>query len=146
MPTMRARESQRFLPGEFPVRMPLVTVRAGETFVIRIGAIDRQSGVVEVAARCRSCENHDLWSIGRWTADRNALPPADHYYAVAVAIPAHSPSVTWELHQVQLCDGEGNRRTYHAGRDFEEMLFRVRGREGVDCTPPRLLGIQFGRA
>ena len=57
----------------------------------------------------------------------------------------NSPSVIWELHQIVLCDGEGNRRTYLAGRDFEEMLFRVQERGG-DCTPPRLLGVQFGRA
>lgn len=146
MTTMRARESHRFLREEFPTSVPLVTVRAGESFMIRIGAIDRQSGVVEVAARCRSRENHDLWSVGRWAAERNAPPPADHYYAVAVPIPAHSPSVVWELHQIQLCDGEGNRRTYLSGRDFQDMLFRVEGREGIDCTPPRLLGVQFGRA
>jgi hypothetical protein len=146
MATMRAREPQRFLQGGFPARVPLVTVRAGENLTMRIGALDRQSGVVEVVARCRSRENHDLSSVGRWTAERYAPPPADHYYPVVVPIPAHSPSVTWEVHQILLCDGEGNRRTYHAGRDFEEMLFCVQGREGVDCTPPRLLGIQFGRA
>jgi len=98
-----------------------------------------------VVARCRSRENHDLSSVGRWTVERYAPPPADHYYPVVVPIPAHSPSVTWEVQQILLCDGEGNRRTYHSGKDFEEMLFCVQGREGVDCTPPRLLGIQFGR-
>src|SRR5437867_412197 len=49
MTTMRAREPHRFLREEVPTRVPLVTVRAGESFMIRIGAIDRQSGGVEVA-------------------------------------------------------------------------------------------------
>jgi len=146
MSGMRAREPQRFLEEEFPTSVPLITVRAGESLVVRIGAVDRQSGVVEIVARCRSRENHDLASAGRWTAAGPSATPSDHYYPIAVAIPAHSPSVIWELHQIILSDAEGNRRTYHAGRDFEEMPFRVQGGSGVDCTPPRLLGVKFDRA
>ncbi len=147
MAAMRARESQRFLEEErFPPSKPLITVRAGESLVVRVCAVDRQSGIAEIVARCRSRENHDLVGAGRWTAGSPAPPPSDHYYPVAVAIPAHSPGVVWELHQIILRDGEGNQQTYRAGRDFEEMLFRVQGRRDVDSTPPRLLGLKFDRA
>ncbi len=143
---MRAREPQRFPDEESSVSVPLLTVRAGESLVVRVGAVDRQSGVVEVVARCRSRENHDLWSVGRWNTETPAAAANDHYYPVVVSIPPHSPTVVWELHQIILSDAEGNRRTFHAGRDFQEMAFRVQGRSDVDCTPPRLLGVKFDRA
>ncbi len=146
MTAMRAREQQGFLEEEFPLSVPLVTVSAGESLVLRIGAVDRQSGLSEIIARCRSRDNHDLASAGRWIAGGASPPPSDHYYPILISIPLHSPGVVWELHQIILCDGEGNRHTYRAGRDFEEMLFRVQARPGVDCTPPRLLGVKFDRA
>lgn len=68
--------------------------------------------------------------------------PVDHYYQVRVAIPATSPTVVWELERIQLQDVQGNRRTYSAGRDYDEFLFQVEGNEGVDSTPPRLLGVR----
>jgi hypothetical protein len=143
---MRAHEPQRIPDDDVPpLTTPLLTLRAGDTLLVRIAAVDRQSGVAEIVARCRSRENHELTSSGRWVAPVSGTAPADHYYPVEVAIPSNSPGVIWELHQIVLCDGEGNRRTYHAGRDFQEMSFRVLERRGVDCTPPRLLGVQFGR-
>jgi hypothetical protein len=125
---------------------PLLTIQAGESLVLRIAAIDRQSGVAEVIARCRSRENPALESVGRWSPRVSSGPADDRYFPVVVPIPRSSPSGTWELHEVTLCDGEGNARTSLPGRDFEEMLFRVERREGVDHTPPRLLGIKFGTA
>jgi hypothetical protein len=73
-------------------------------------------------------------------------PAGDRYFPVVVPIPIGSPTVVWELDQITLCDGKGNSRTYTPGRDFDVMLFRVQGREDVDCTPPRLLGIKIGTA
>ena len=161
MASNREREIHRIfdepaLQAERSIRAEsLISVCAGESFIIRVGAIDRQSGVAEIVVRCRSVENHDLRSIGRWTADRPASNGAaangaaahgDHYYPVAILIPAHSPSVVWELHQIALRDAQGNCRTHHAGRDFEAMRFQVEGREGTDCAPPRLLGVKFGPA
>jgi hypothetical protein len=35
---------------------------------------------------------------------------------------------------------------YVPGRDLDEMRFRVQGRENVDCTPTRPLGIKIGTA
>jgi len=125
--------------------VPLLTVRAGETLVVRIGAVDRQSGVAEVVARCRARDNRDLTTCGRWIAETGRRPPADHYYPVVVTVPDRSPTVIWEVHQIMLCDHDGNRRSYVAGKDFAPMLFQVREREGVDCTPPRLLGVQLCR-
>ena len=146
MTAMRAHEPQR-IPDEdvAPLTTPLLTLRAGESLLVRVAAVDRQSGVAEIVARCRSKENHDLTSVGRWVAPQAGTTPADHYYPVEVAIPPNSPSVIWELHQIVLCDAGGNRRTYHAGRDFQEMCFRVLERGAADCTPPRLLGVQFAR-
>jgi len=146
MAAMRARESQRFTDERFLSSDPRITLRAGDSLVLRVGALDRQSGVAEIVARCRSRENHDLTSFGRWNAVGSHPAPSDHYYPVVVAIPAHSPTVVWELHQIVLRDSKGNQHTYRAGRDFEEMLFRVEGRDGIDCTPPRLLGVKFERA
>ena len=54
--------------------VPLLTVRAGETLVVRIGAVDRQSGVAEVVARCRARDNRDLTSCGRWLAGTGGRP------------------------------------------------------------------------
>lgn len=144
MSAMRARDT-RFFEEEPPLREPRITVRAGESIVVKVGAVDRQSGVVEIIARCRSCENHDLVSIGRWS-----LTPGQHrgdnYYPVVVPIPAQSPTVIWELHRITLRDGRGNCQSYESRKDFEEMLFNVRQDSEVDCTPPRLLGVRFGRA
>ncbi|MFQ5877284.1 MAG: hypothetical protein ACE5JH_06275 [Acidobacteriota bacterium] len=146
MSATRAHQAQRFLKEEPPFTEPLYTVRAGEEIVIRIGALDRKSGVAEIIACCRSRENHDLHSTGRWSSGTHRTHPVDNYYPVVVPIPRHSPSVVWEVHRITLCDAEGNRRSYRGGTDFEEMLFRVEELEGVDCTPPRLLGVRFGRA
>ncbi len=146
MAATRAHEAQRFLREDLPTSEPFLTVRAGEDLQLRVGAVDRKSGLAEVVASCRSRENHDLCSSGKWSSQCAKLPPGDNYYPVVVPIPKRSPTVIWELHSIALCDKEGNRRIYHAGIDFEEMLFRVEGMEGVDCTPPRLLGIRFGRA
>jgi hypothetical protein len=115
-------------------------VRAGESIVLSIGALDRQSGIAEIHARCRSRENHDMVATGEWKP--GDPEPVDHYYPVRVAIPATSPTVVWELERIQLQDGQGNRRTYSAGRDYDEFLFQVEGNEGVDSTPPRLLGVR----
>lgn len=126
--------------------MPLLIVRAGQSLDLRIGAVDRQSGVAEIVARCRSRQNPERASVGRWSPRMPAGPPGTHYYPVSVPIPAHTPTDVWELHQVTLTDGEGNVKNYVPGRDFEEMLFHVQGRDDVDHTPPRLLGIRFGAA
>jgi hypothetical protein len=146
MSTMRARDSRRFVEDEPPPAELLLSVRAGEVVVIQVGAVDRQSGVSEVIARCRSRENPELTSTGRWAPSLGRRQPADNYYPVAVAIPRQSPTVVWEVHSITLCDGEGNRRSYAAGKDYEEMLFQVLGRDAVDSTPPRLLGVRLGRA
>jgi hypothetical protein len=115
-------------------------VRAGESIVLSIGALDRQTGVAEIHALCRSRENHDLVATGAWKSGQP--DPVDHYYRVRVDIPASSPTVVWELERIQLQDGQGNCRTYSAGQDYDEFLFQVEGIEGVDSTPPRLLGVR----
>lgn len=145
MSTMRAHDHESEIDHEIPITAPLLTVRAGETIVVRIGAVDRQSGVAEVIARCRARDNRDLTSCGRWIASAGGRHPADHYYPVPVTVPDHSPTVIWEVHQILLSDHEGNRRAYVAGKDFERIHFQVLERDGVDCTPPRLLGVQIAR-
>ena len=122
----------------------LLSVRAGERMVLNIGALDRQSGVAEIRALCRSRENRDLAAVGCW--ERGDPEPHDNYYRVPVSIPEHSPSVIWELCRILLRDAQGNCRTYLAGRDFDEFLFHVQGADGVDSTPPRLLGIRVDPA
>ncbi len=146
MSTSRAQQAESFLPEEPPLVEPLYTVCAGENLVIRVGAMDRKSGVSEVIASCRSRENHELNCTGRWTPNPGGVLPGDNYFPVILPIPRNSPTVVWELHRIILRDREGNRKRYVAGIDFEEMLFRVEGVEGIDCTPPRLLGVRFGRA
>ncbi|HEV8337747.1 MAG TPA: hypothetical protein VGR67_15135 [Candidatus Polarisedimenticolia bacterium] len=128
----------------FPMEEGLLSVRAGESVVLNIGALDRQSGVAEIRALCRSRENRDLASVGRW--ERGGPRPHDNYYRVPVPIPEHSPTVVWEVFRILLRDGQGNCRVYHAGRDFDEFYFHVKGAEGVDSTPPRLLGIRVDPA
>jgi hypothetical protein len=128
----------------FSIDEGLVAVRAGEAIVLNIGALDRQSGVVEILALCRSRENRDLAASGRWGPADPA--PQDNYYPIRITIPSHSPTVVWELARILLRDGQGNSRSYHAGRDFDEFHFQVQGIEGIDSTPPRLLGIRMDRA
>ncbi len=122
----------------------LLRVRAGEAIVLSIGALDRQSGVAEIRALCRSRENHDLTAVGIWKLGPTS--PLEHYFPVSVPIPESSPTVVWELETILLVDGQGNRRTYAAGKDFDEFLFQVEGIEGVDSTPPKLLGIRVDPA
>jgi len=124
-----------------PLDEGLGTVRAGEEIVLSIGALDRQSGVAEIQAFCRSQENQELTAWGRWGPDDPA--PQGNYYPVRIAIPANSPTVVWELVRVLLKDGRGNGRSYNAGMDFDEFLFQVKGADGIDSTPPRLLGIRM---
>ena len=145
MSAMRARDHERVFRREVSLAAPLLTVRAGETVIVRIGAIDRQSGVAEVVARCRARDNRELTSAGHWSAGSRRRPPEDHYYAVPLTIPERSLTVVWEVHQIILCDHDGNRRAYAAGKDFAPMLFQVLEHEGLDCTPPRLLGVQLCR-
>jgi hypothetical protein len=145
MPSMRARDHERAFRRDVPLVAPLLTVRAGETVTVRVSAIDRQSGVAEVVARCRAQDNRDLTCAGQWIAGSRRRAPDDHYFSVSVAIPERSPTVVWEVHQILLCDHDGNRRTYVAGKDFAPMLFQVLGRDGLDSTPPRLLGVQLCR-
>jgi len=76
----------------------------------------------------------------------SAAPERENYYPVVIPIPGASPTVVWELHQITLCDRQGNCRSYVPGRDFDEVLFKVLGRDGVDSTAPRLLGITIGTA
>jgi hypothetical protein len=121
----------------------LATVRAGESVILSIGALDRQSGVVEIHALCRSRENRDLTAAGCWRPGDPS--PSDNYYPIRISIPAHSPTVVWELARVVLRDGQGNCRSYVAGRDFDEFWFQVRAVDGIDSTPPRLLGIRMDR-
>lgn len=146
MTATRSNEAERILSEESPIAEPLVTVRAGDGLLVRVAAVDRKSGVAEIVASCRSRENHELCSSGTWSPRCGRPQEGERYYSIVIPIPRRSPTVVWELHAIALCDAEGNRRTYHAGIDFEEMLFRVEGVEGVDCTPPRLLGVRFGRA
>ena len=108
--------------------------------VLNIGALDRQSGLAEICALCRSRENRDLTAVGRW--ERGGPEPQDNYYRVPIPIPEHSPTVVWELCRILLRDAQGNCRTYVAGRDFDEFLFQVQGSDALDSTPPRLLGIR----
>ena len=124
----------------FTMEEGLLSVRAGENIVLNIGALDRQTGVAEIRALCRSRENRDLAAAGRW--ELGGPDPQDNYYPVPVRIPEHSPTVVWELCRILLRDGQGNCRTYVAGRDFDEFFFQVQGTEGIDSTPPRLLGIR----
>ena len=145
MPSMRARDQERTFRRDVPVAAPLLTVRAGETITVRVSAVDRQSGVAEVVARCRAQDNRDLTCAGQWVAASRRRALEDHYFSVPVAIPDRSPTVVWEVHQILLADHDGNRRTYVAGKDFAPMLFQVVGREGLDSTPPRLLGVQLCR-
>jgi hypothetical protein len=128
-------------PAEaLPIEEGLVTVRAGEAIVLSIGALDRQTGVAEIRALCRSRENRDLTAVGSWTG--GPPEPLEHYYPIRVAIPDSSPTAIWELARILLRDGQGNCRTYVAGRDYDEFLFQVQGVDGIDSTPPRLLGIR----
>ena len=122
----------------------LLRVRAGESLLLSIGALDRQSGIAEIQAICRSRENHDLVAVGAWKSG-DAMP-VDHYYSIRIPIPSSSPTVVWELATILLEDGRGNRRTYAVGHDYDEFLFQVEGLEGVDSTPPRLLGIRVDSA
>ena len=122
----------------------LLRVRAGDFLVLSIGALDRQTGIAEIHAVCRSRENHDLVASGDWKA--GGATPVDHYYSIRIPIPPSSPTVIWELTTILLQDGQGNRRTFAAGRDYDEFLFQVEGLEGVDTTPPRLLGIRVDPA
>jgi hypothetical protein len=142
MTLMRVREPVRALRGEAAEALASRCVRAGGTIVMRIGAVDRQSGVGEIIARCRARDNRDLCSAGRLAPDPRRKPPADNYYAVEVPIPERAGTGDWELHQITLVDRDGNRRSYTAAKDFAPVLFRVLGREGLDSTPPRLLGVQ----
>jgi len=127
----------------FTMEEGLATVRAGDAIVLKIGALDRQSGIAEVRALCRSRENRDLVALGVWHT--KGPEPLDHYYPVRITIPKHSPSVVWELARVFLKDRQGNCRSYSARRDFDEFFFQVQGVEGIDSTPPRLLGIRVDR-
>jgi hypothetical protein len=124
----------------FSMEEGLLSVRAGESVVLNIGAMDRQSGLAEIRALCRSRENRDLTATGHW--ESGGPEPHDNYYRVPVPIPEHSPTVVWELCRILLRDAQGNCRTYVAGRDFDEFLFQVQGADGIDSTPPRLLGIR----
>ena len=147
MSTMRAQRREDDFPGKLIRQETMLTVRAGESVVLHIAAVDRQSGVAEIVARCRSRQNPSITSVGRWSPRMAAGPAAGgNSYPVTVPIPARTPTDIWELHQVVLRDGEENVRTYEPGRDFQELLFRVQGREEIDHTPPRLLGIRIGTA
>ncbi len=145
MAAMRAREPM-FLDDEAPVRTPLITVHAGESILVRVGAVDRQSGVGEIVTYCRSCENHDLKTIGRWSPELIARQTGSNYYPVRITVPDCSPTVIWEVYRIVLSDRGGNRRSYNSGRDFDRILFQVLEKPGVDSTPPRLLGIQLNQA
>ena len=123
-----------------PLEEGLLRVRAGNFILLSIGALDRQTGITEILAFCRSRENQDLVATGAWK--QGQAEPIDHYYPVRIPIPASSPTVVWLLEKIVLQDGQGNRRTYTAGQDYDEFLFQVDGIDGVDCTPPRLLGIR----
>src|SRR2546426_10568181 len=88
--------------------------------------------------------------IGKVAPGRTGVPadpaPQANYYPIRITIPSHSPTVVWELARILLRDGQGNSRSYYAGRDFDEFHFQVQGIEGIDSTPPRLLGIRMDRA
>ncbi len=146
MAVRRAHEAEQLLNEEPPLAEPLVNVSAGESLLVRVAAVDHKSGVAEIVASCRSRENHELCSSGTWSPRCGRPRRGENYYSIVIPIPRRSPTAVWEMHAIILCDAEGNRRTCHAGIDFEEMLFRVEGVEGIDCTPPRLLGVRFGRA
>jgi hypothetical protein len=144
MAAMRAREPS-LIEDEPPVRQPMISVRAGQSLLVRVGAVDRVSGVGEIVTHCRSCENHELETVGRWSPGASQ-PGTGNYYPVLLTIPANSPTVVWELHRIVLCDRQGNRRAYEAGVDFEEILLQVIEQPGVDSTPPRLLGVRVSEA
>jgi len=145
MAAMRAR-GPSLIEEEPPVRQPAITVQAGQSFIVRVGAIDRKSGIGEIVTHCRSCENHDLATTGRWSPEAESPPVSGNYYPVLLTVPANSPTVIWELHRIVLCDREGNRRTYEAGTEFEGILVQVVEKAGVDSTPPRLLGVRVSEA
>ena len=145
MTAMRAHDP-RFMEEVAPIRPPLITVHAGDSILVRVGAVDRQSGVGEIITHCRSCENHELTITGRWTPGDAVERRTGNYYPVRVTLPDSSPSVIWELYRIVLCDCEGNRRSYEAGRDFEGVLIQVKEKPGKDSTPPRLLGVQVSQA
>lgn len=141
---MRATPSVSVPESDDPIAVDLPVVRAGRRVLLRIGAVDRQSGVGEITACCRARDNRDLRSSGRVEPVPGTRPPADHAYCIFVPIPERAASGVWEVHQIVLADRDGNRKTYRAGRDFAPILFRVEAREGIDATPPRLLGVQLG--
>ncbi len=62
--------------------------------------------------------------------------PFLRHQGVDSAIPARTPTDIRELQHITLCDGGGNIRSYVPGRDFDEIVFRVQGREDVNGTPP----------
>lgn len=142
MTLMRAGDEARAIREAMNAAPLALTVRAGACVTIRVGAVDRQSGVGEIVARCRACDNRDLFGVGRILVDAGRRPPSDHAYAVSVPIPERAPTGVWEVHRIVLSDRDGNRRTYACGRDFAPILFQVVSRDGIDCTPPRLLGVQ----
>jgi hypothetical protein len=142
MTLMRARDPIRTVRGGAAAVTPSLTVRAGGRIVVRVGAVDRQSGLGEIVARCRARDNRDLASTGCFSVDPRRRPPADNYYPVVVSIPERSATGLWEVHRITVVDRDGNRRSYTAGKDFAPIVFEVVARDGVDCTPPRLLGVQ----
>jgi hypothetical protein len=142
MTWMRAGDEARAIREAMTAAPASLTVRAGGTMTVRVGAVDRQSGVGEIVARCRARDNRDLIAVGRVVAEARRRPPADNNYPVAVTIPERAPTGLWEVHRIVLTDHDGNRRTYTAGRDFAPIVFQVVSREGIDSTPPRLLGVQ----
>jgi len=114
-----------------------------------VGAVDPRSGIGEIIARCRSCENPELSTTGRWTLGgrgNGSSAVSGNYYPVLLTIPENSPTVIWEVHRIVLCDREGNRRAYEAGSAFEGILVQVIEKPGVDSTPPRLLGVRVSEA
>lgn len=145
MSAMRAREPG-LIEDEPLIRQPLITVQAGQSILVRVGAVDRKSGIGEIITHCRSCENHELATTGCWSPDAGSPPATGNYYPVLLAIPENSPTVIWELHRIVLCDREGNRRAYEAGAEFEGILLQVMEKPGVDSTPPRLLGVRVSEA
>lgn len=148
MAAMRVREPE--LIDEPPlVRQPAITVQAGQSILVRVGAIDRRSGIGEIVTCCRSCENPELTATGTWrSGDGGGASPAvsGNYYPILLTIPENSPTVMWEVHRIVLCDRKGNRRAYEAGSAFEGILVQVVEKPGVDSTPPRLLGVRVSEA
>ena len=145
MAAMRAR-GPSVIEEEPPVRQPMLTVQAGQSILVRVGAVDRNSGIGEIVTHCRSCENHELATTGRWLPGDAPSSVSGNYYPVLLTIPENSPTVIWEVHRIVLCDREGNRRAYEAGAEFEHILVQVLEKPGVDCAPPRLLGVRVSEA